>query len=160
MFYRWRNWDLKSSPRITILSPGTGEFVRNAGSQGPSLLQTLRNKLCILTGTLSDSWASTVCKTTFKVTKLIRRVPESWFLIPRILSSMQSILEYFLVFIYIYIFFFWWGRKFLASYYSVTQLCLALCDPMEYRPSDFSVHGIFQARILEWVAISFSRDSS
>ena len=29
--------------------------------------------------------------------------------------------------------------------------------PMDYSPPGFSVHGIFQARILEWVAISFSR---
>ena len=38
--------------------------------------------------------------------------------------------------------------------------CLTLCDPMDWSPPGFSVHGILQARILEWVAISFSRDSS
>ena len=37
---------------------------------------------------------------------------------------------------------------------------LRLCDPMDYSLPGFSVHGIFQARILEWVAISFSRRSS
>ena len=37
----------------------------------------------------------------------------------------------------------------------VTQLCLTLCDPMNY-----IVHGILQARILEWVAFPFSRVSS
>ena len=37
----------------------------------------------------------------------------------------------------------------------VTQPCLTLCDPRDYR-----VHGILQARILEWVAFSFSRGSS
>ena len=42
----------------------------------------------------------------------------------------------------------------------VTQLCPTLCDPMDGSPPDSSVHGIFQARILEWVAISFSRRSS
>ena len=58
----------------------------------------------------------------------------------------------------------------------VTQLCLTLCDPwivarvlscvqlfanpMDCSPPDSSVHGILQARILEWVAISFSRGSS
>ena len=42
----------------------------------------------------------------------------------------------------------------------VTQLCSTLCDPTDYRPSGSSVHGIFQARILEWVAIPFSRGSS
>ena len=34
------------------------------------------------------------------------------------------------------------------------------CDPMDYSPLGFSVHRIFQARILEWAAISFSRGSS
>ena len=40
----------------------------------------------------------------------------------------------------------------------VAQSCLTLCNPMGLLRS--SVHGIFQARILEWVAISFSRGSS
>ena len=44
--------------------------------------------------------------------------------------------------------------------YLVAQLCLTLCDPMDYSLPGFSVHGISQARILEWVAISFSRASS
>ena len=42
----------------------------------------------------------------------------------------------------------------------VTQLCLTLCDPMDCSQPGSSVHGIFQARILEWVAISSSRGSS
>ena len=40
------------------------------------------------------------------------------------------------------------------------QLCLDLCDPMDYSLPGSSVHGIFQARILEWVAISSFRGSS
>ena len=40
------------------------------------------------------------------------------------------------------------------------QLCPPLCDPMDCSPPDSSVHGIFQVRILEWVAISFFRGSS
>ena len=36
-----------------------------------------------------------------------------------------------------------------------SQLCLTLCDPMDY-----TVHGILQARIVEWVPIPFSRISS
>ena len=40
------------------------------------------------------------------------------------------------------------------------QLCLTLCDPMDYSPPGLSVQRIFQARILEWVAISFSWGSS
>ena len=35
-----------------------------------------------------------------------------------------------------------------------------LCDPMDCSPTVSSVHGIFQARILEWVAISYSRGYS
>ena len=42
----------------------------------------------------------------------------------------------------------------------VTQLCLTLCDPMEHSSLGSSVYGILQARILEWVAIPFSRKSS
>ena len=42
----------------------------------------------------------------------------------------------------------------------VAQSCLTLCDPVDYSPPDSSIHGILQARILEWVAISFSRGSS
>ena len=42
----------------------------------------------------------------------------------------------------------------------VAQSCLTLCDPVECSPSGSSVHGILQARILEWVAISYSRGSS
>ena len=41
----------------------------------------------------------------------------------------------------------------------VAQLCLTLCYPMHYSQPDSSIHGIFQARVLEWVAISFSRGS-
>ena len=40
------------------------------------------------------------------------------------------------------------------------QSCPALCDPMDCSPPGPSVHGIFQVRILEWVAISSSRRSS
>ena len=39
----------------------------------------------------------------------------------------------------------------------VSQSCLTLCDPMDHSPQGSSVHGILQARILEWVAISSSR---
>ena len=42
----------------------------------------------------------------------------------------------------------------------VTQLCATLCDPMDCNPPGSSVHGILQGRILQWVAISFSRRSS
>ena len=42
----------------------------------------------------------------------------------------------------------------------VAQLCLTLHDPMDYSQPGSSVHGILQARILECVAIPFSRGSS
>ena len=40
------------------------------------------------------------------------------------------------------------------------QSCPALCDPMDSSPLGSSVHGILQARILEWVAMPFSREFS
>ena len=43
--------------------------------------------------------------------------------------------------------------------YSVTQSCPTLCDPMDCSPPDSSVHGILQARIMEWVAMPSSRGS-
>ena len=42
----------------------------------------------------------------------------------------------------------------------VAQSCPTLCDPMDCSLPGSSVHGILQARILKWVAISFSRGSS
>ena len=42
----------------------------------------------------------------------------------------------------------------------VTQLCPTLCDPMDCSPPGSTVHGIFQARIMEWVTIPFSGGSS
>ena len=50
------------------------------------------------------------------------------------------------------------GDKNLLS--EVTQSCRTLCDPMDCSLPGSSVCGIFQARVLEWVAISFSRGSS
>ena len=42
----------------------------------------------------------------------------------------------------------------------VAQLCPTFCNPMDSSLPGSSIHGIFQARVLEWVAISFSRRSS
>ena len=42
----------------------------------------------------------------------------------------------------------------------VAQSCLTLCDSLDCSPPGSSVHGILQARMLEWVAIPFSRRSS
>ena len=43
-----------------------------------------------------------------------------------------------------------------AAAAKLLQLCLTLCDAIDGSPPGSSVHGIFQARILEWVAIAFS----
>ena len=40
------------------------------------------------------------------------------------------------------------------------QLCSPLCNTTNCGPPDLSVHGLFQARILEWVAMASSRGSS
>ena len=53
----------------------------------------------------------------------------------------------------------WWVKKDKGKML-VAQLCLTLCDPMDCSPPGSSVHGILQARILQWLAISFSRGSS
>ena len=42
----------------------------------------------------------------------------------------------------------------------ITQSCLTLCDPVRCSLPGYSIHRILQARVLEWVAISFSRGSS
>ena len=52
-----------------------------------------------------------------------------------------------------------WNCEAVAAAKSL-QLCLTLCDPMDCSLPSSSVLGIFQARILGWVAISFTRGSS
>ena len=58
------------------------------------------------------------------------------------------------------------GKKLLLAFIiwksesEVAQSCPTLCDPMGCSLPGSSVHGIFQATVLEWVAISFSRGSS
>ena len=49
----------------------------------------------------------------------------------------------------------WW-----VVVYQLAKSCLTLCNLMGYNPLGSSIHGISQARVLEWVAISSSRDSS
>ena len=48
------------------------------------------------------------------------------------------------------------GINYTVEKSEVTQSCPTLCNPMDCSPPGSSVHGIFQARVLEWVAISFS----
>ena len=51
-------------------------------------------------------------------------------------------------------------RMFKVKWSEGAQSCLTLCDPVDCSPPGSSVQGILQERILEWVAISFSRGSS
>ena len=48
------------------------------------------------------------------------------------------------------------GQNVKESESEVTQLCPTLSDPMDYRLPGTSIHGIFQAEVLEWGAIAFS----
>ena len=54
---------------------------------------------------------------------------------------------------------FFWIVKYTSLIHCLACMC-ALCDPMDCRLPGFSVHGIILSRILEWVAIAFSRGSS
>ena len=56
-----------------------------------------------------------------------------------------------------YVFVNW--MKYEVKWSEVTQSCPTLWDPMDYSPPGSSVHGILQARILEWVAISLSKNT-
>ena len=65
------------------------------------------------------------------------------------------------LFIYIYIYIYIYKHTHIYTYthmqvYSVAQSCPTLCDPMNRSPPGSPVHGISQARILEWVSISYS----
>ena len=51
------------------------------------------------------------------------------------------------------------NQHFIPFCASVTQLCPTLCNPRDCNPPASSVHGILQARILEWVAVPFSKGS-
>ena len=42
----------------------------------------------------------------------------------------------------------------------ITQLCLTLCDSIDWSPPGSSAHGVLQVRILESIAMPFSRESS
>ena len=53
-----------------------------------------------------------------------------------------------------------WAHLEVQLWTEVAQLCPAVCDPMDCSLPGFSVHEIFQAVVLEWIAISFSRGSS
>ena len=50
--------------------------------------------------------------------------------------------------------------KFACIHAQSLRSCMILCNPMDCSPLRSSVHGILQARVLEWVALSYSRGSS
>ena len=52
----------------------------------------------------------------------------------------------------------WDGKYVAATAAKLLQSCLTLCDPIDGSPPGSPVHGIFQARVLQWVAIAFSRE--
>ena len=54
----------------------------------------------------------------------------------------------------------WFSYRYAYMFVQSLQPCLTLCDPMDSSLSGSSVHGILQARILEWVAMPSSRESS
>ena len=51
-------------------------------------------------------------------------------------------------------------KKCLCMHAKSLQLCLTLCNPVDYSPPGSFVHGFLQARILEWVAMPSCRESS
>ena len=55
---------------------------------------------------------------------------------------------------------FWWRCLLQRALFLLLFSCWVVSDSMDYSLPDSSVHGISQARILEWVAVSFSRGSS
>ena len=76
--------------------------------------------------------------------------PESWKLSPSPNACYLSILFFFLIFFKDRAMFYF------ISFVIVAQSCPTLRDPMDCSLQGSSAHGIFQARVLEWVAISFS----
>ena len=53
-----------------------------------------------------------------------------------------------------------WATRERKKESDLAQLCLILCGPMDSSLLGSSIHGVFQARILEWVAISFSKGAT
>ena len=88
--------------------------------------------------------------------------PRDWTLVSRIVDRCFYCLSHQGRYIYIYIYVEReqvennWEYRELVKESEVTQSCPTLCDHMDCNFPGSSVHGIFQARILEWVAVSFS----
>ena len=76
-------------------------------------------------------------------------------------SSLSSLsLSFIFIFFYLYLSLSFYLYLLYLLKVKVPQSCLTLYDLMDCSPPGSSVHGSFQARILEWVAIPFSRGSS
>ena len=73
-------------------------------------------------------------------------------MVKKIFEWNRKVQWYLLIKWIVFVLLWWWKVKSLS--------CLTLCDPMDCSLPGSSVHGIFQAGVLQWVAISFSRGSS
>ena len=88
---------------------------------------------------------------------LKKEVGDGWCIIIGIMTiSRQKLFLHDQMGIYLH---FYIHNKKVKSESKVPQSCPTLCDPMDCSLTGFSIHGIFQARVLEWVAISISRGS-
>ena len=98
----------------------------------------------------------------FLLVPLFANIFSRLFTLPIVSLVLQKLLS--LIRSYLFIFGFsadiQWNITQPQSESEVTQSCPTLYDPMDCSPPGSSVHGISQARILKWVAISFSRGSS
>ena len=74
-------------------------------------------------------------------------------------SETHMYVSYFSVLVFILFYFIFSSTSLLLPTYLPPPSCTYAqsCNPMDFSPPDSSVHGFFQARILEWVAISFSK---
>ena len=70
----------------------------------------------------------------------------SWTLVGKVMSLLLNMLSRLVI-------------TFLPRSSEVAQSCPTLCDPTDYSLPASSIHGIFQARVLEWVAITFSMET-
>ena len=108
--------------------------LQNAIQNGPSFLQTGRQTNILWPDTTSASQAKIYSPMISCIQSLIQCPTNSTLIPPELITLFSSCLY--------------------------AQSCPTLCNRMDYSPPHSSIHGIFQARMLEWVAISYSRESS
>ena len=107
-----------------------------------SALLTMRKPLTM--------WVTTNCGKFFKRSEYLPTWPASWEICMQV-RKQQLELDISIIAC---------PKKWLCTCAKSLQSCPTLCDTMDYSLPDSSVHGILQARILEWVAMSSSRGSS